>query len=287
MAKIALDAGHGINTPGKRTPDGEREWTFNNKVIVACIKYLAGYENATVIRLDDPKGNKDISLAERTRKANSQGADILVSCHHNANTGQWGTWTGTETYHYPGSSSGLALARKIHPGIVGAMGLRDRGIKAADFHVLRESNMPAVLIEGGFMDSTIDIVKMRDNNVLDRVGKELAEAIADYFDLKKKSGGSTGTHKVKKGDTLWGIAQKNKVSVNTLKALNNLSSDTIHPGQMLKVKSSGGSSSKTHTVKSGDTLWGIAQKNNTTVAKIKSANGLKSDTIHPGDKLKV
>lgn len=204
MAKIALGAGHGYNTPGKRSPAGEREWSFNNKVVTAAIKYLNEYENATIIRLDDPTGKTDVSLTARTNKANSQGADILVSYHHNANTGQWGTWTGTETYHYPGSSSGLALARKIHPAIVGAMGLRDRGIKSENFHMIRESHMPAILIEGGFMDSTIDIVKMRNNTVLDLTGKALADSIASHFGLKKKvNGGSRQRYVEIVTDSLW------------------------------------------------------------------------------------
>ncbi|MEN2468008.1 N-acetylmuramoyl-L-alanine amidase [Ornithinibacillus sp. JPR2-1] len=241
MVKIALDAGHGMNTPGKRTPDGEREWSFNSKVVAAATKYLNEYDNVTVIRLDDPTGKTDVSLTARTNKANSQKADILISYHHNANTGQWGNWTGTETYHYPGSSTGLAIAKKIHPAIVRAMGLRDRGIKSANFHMLRESNMPAILIEGGFMDSTIDIKKLRDNSVLDRTGKALADAIAAHFGLKKKSKSkvesTSGVHVVKKGDTLWGISQKYNTTVNVLKSLNNISGDLIVPGQKIKLPS--------------------------------------------------
>lgn len=186
MIKIAIDAGHGINTAGKRTPSGEREWTFNNKVVQALINRLNDYQNVQITRLDDPTGKRDVPLKERTDKANKFKADILISVHHNANTGKWGAWTGTETYHYPTSSNGKKLAQSIHPSVVKAYGLRDRGIKSANFHVLRESKMPAILIEGGFMDSTIDIKKLRDDNVLKRAGINIADAVAKYYKLKEK-----------------------------------------------------------------------------------------------------
>ncbi|HEX5519566.1 MAG TPA: N-acetylmuramoyl-L-alanine amidase [Candidatus Nitrosocosmicus sp.] len=188
MPTVALEGGHagfGV-TPGKRTPAGEYEWDFNNKVVLAAIKYLNEYENVKIIRLDDPTGRRDIPLKERTDKANKAKADVLISMHHNANTGKWGNWTGTETYHYPNSASGLKLARAIHPRLCKAYGIHDRGIKSANFHMLRESNMPAVLPEGGFMDSTIDIHKLRNDKVLDDAGKAIAEGVAEYLSLKKK-----------------------------------------------------------------------------------------------------
>src|SRR5574344_2078797 len=108
---IAVDAGHGLHTAGKRTPDGEREWSFNNKVVIALIDELHRLGLRT-IRLDDPSGQRDVPLGERTRKANNAKADVLVSVHHNAvlRSG-WGNHTGTETYSYPKSTEGAKLSR--------------------------------------------------------------------------------------------------------------------------------------------------------------------------------
>src|SRR5690606_2013845 len=184
---IAIDAGHGINTPGKRTPDNEREWSFNNKVAVATIKYLNEYEGVKIVRLDDPTGKRDVPLKERTDKANKAKADVLVSIHHNALAGKWGTHGGTEVFTYLGNwPDAERLAKLVLDRILKAYGLKSRGLKKANFHMLRESAMPAILIEGGFMDSTVDIVKMRDDKVLDEAGKAIAEGVAVYFGLKKK-----------------------------------------------------------------------------------------------------
>lgn len=188
MVKIAIDAGHGINTPGKRTPADEREWSFNTKVANAAIKYLNEYQDVTVIRLDDSTGKTDVPLRDRTNKANREKADALVSCHHNANTGKWGNWTGTETYtHTKAFSESEVIAKIVHKHIVKAYGLSNRGLKKANFHMLRETNMPSILIEGGFMDSRIDIKKMRDTKVLDAAGKAVATGLAEHFKLKKKT----------------------------------------------------------------------------------------------------
>ncbi len=74
------------------------------------------------------------------------------------------------------------------------------------------------------------------------------------------------------------------LTVQQLKNLNGLTNDTIYPGQVLIVSSGG---AVYYTVKSGDTLWGIAQQYNTTVNAIKSLNGLTSDVIQPGTRLRV
>lgn len=188
VIKITGDAGHGYNTPGKRTPAGEREWTFNDKVIRAFEQEINQYHDVQFTRLDDPTGNTDVPLETRTSKANAIGSRVHISFHHNANVGTyWGSWGGIETFVYKTSLAGsMALAKAVHGKNVQAYGLRDRGIKAADLHMVRETNMDAILIEGGFMDSTTDIGKLRDDNVLRNSGIAIAKGVAEYLGLKRK-----------------------------------------------------------------------------------------------------
>ncbi|TDL31001.1 N-acetylmuramoyl-L-alanine amidase [Jeotgalibacillus sp. S-D1] len=189
MVKIVWDAGHGgsNSTPGKRTPDGEYEWTFNDKVVRAGMLFLRNYENIDQLRVDDATGKTDVPLNVRTNRANAYNADIYISVHHNALQGEYGPHSGTETFVMTPASENpesLRLANAIHPKLVQAMGLKNRGVKAENFHVLRETNMPAILTEGGFMDSSVDIVKMRDDAVLKQAGEAIAKGIAEYFGLR-------------------------------------------------------------------------------------------------------
>ena len=189
MIKIAWSAGHGLTTAGKRSPNDEKEWTFNNKVVLSGMAHLDKYEGVLQMRVDDPSGKTDIPLASRTDMANAWKADLYISCHHNALGGQWGNHGGIETYVMEPANnnpSSLKLANSIHPKVVKAMELRDRGVKSANFHELRETVMPAVLVEGGFMDSLTDIIKMRDDNYLNAHGVAIAQGIAESFGLKMK-----------------------------------------------------------------------------------------------------
>jgi LysM repeat protein len=105
---------------------------------------------------------------------------------------------------------------------------------------------------------------------------------------------ASGTYTVKSGDTLSGIASRYGTTVAKLVAANGISNpDLIHPGQVLKLSGSTTSAppkspTKTYTVKSGDTLSGIASRFGTTVAALVKKNGIKNpDLIHPGQKIKL
>lgn len=186
MIKVGFDAGHGLNTPGKRTPDDEREWSFNDQVARAFANELALYKGVMTKRFDDPTGKRDVPLAERTNGANSWKADYYISFHHNALSSRWGDHTGVETFVYLNpTSASIRLAESIHPALVKGYGLHDRGIKRANLHIVRETTMPSILIEGGFMDSRIDIKKLRDPKVLVNVGKLIAQNFAKFAQLSK------------------------------------------------------------------------------------------------------
>ncbi len=90
---------------------------------------------------------------------------------------------------------------------------------------------------------------------------------------------------VQKGDSLWLIAQKNNIPVDTLIKFNNLTSTILQIGQQLKVPNTNTSSTNVYTVKKGDTLWSIARENNITVDELKKLNNLTTNFLSIGQKL--
>lgn len=103
----------------------------------------------------------------------------------------------------------------------------------------------------------------------------------------EESNADENIYVVKKGDSLWLIAKNYNTSVDEIKRLNNLSSNTLSIGQKLKIPNAITSNEITYTVKKGDSLWLIANKYDTTVNAIKDKNGLTSNNLSIGQILKI
>ena len=97
MIKIGLDAGHGLYTAGKQTPDGIKEWTLNDDVCDLITDMLKSYD-CEIIRTDKNEGKVDEPLGDRVRYYLNAGVKALVSIHHNAYSGKWNNATGVEVY---------------------------------------------------------------------------------------------------------------------------------------------------------------------------------------------
>lgn len=140
--RIMLDAGHGINTPGKRTPDDSmREFHFNSAVANYTREILLNYEDVIVDFVHDPSGKVDILLLASTNIANSKKSDVYVSIHANAAGTGWSDANGIETFVHPTNNTAVSnkLANLVQKKLISATGLRDRGVKVENFHVLRET----------------------------------------------------------------------------------------------------------------------------------------------------
>lgn len=180
--KVALSDGHGYLTAGKRTPDGFNENKFNEKVVGFLKTELerCGFE----VLLLAPT-TEDTPLKERTDKANRWGADVYVAIHYNALGDKWRTGEGgIETYYYPNSKSGQALASAIHKEVIKGTHLRDRGVKSANLHEVRESHMPAALCELGFMDIKREAELMKSKDYQLECAQEVARGICNYTKVK-------------------------------------------------------------------------------------------------------
>lgn len=192
--KICIDAGHGINTPGKRTPrfeDGSfmREFEFNSKLAQYLKEELNNYKDVEVFFTHDhPSGIVDVPLRDRTNMANRLKADLFISIHADAfgDGESFNSAHGLTSFIYKVvPKETLEIAEVIHQELIKDTGRRDRGIKRENFHVLRETSMSAVLIEHGFMTNLGDATLLRNDSFRRRCGLSIANAISRYFKLER------------------------------------------------------------------------------------------------------
>ncbi len=195
MFKIALDAGHGKYTSGKRClksidKNETREWILNDRICDKVENMLkASYEGYSLIRVDDTTGEKDISLADRVNKANAFDADIYLSVHHNAGiNGESGG--GIIAIVYTGASEKSVKYQKIiYDELIketGLKGNRSTPMPKQNLYVCRETKMPSVLVECGFMDSKTDVPIILTEKFADECATAIVNALVSIGNLTKK-----------------------------------------------------------------------------------------------------
>ena len=185
---VMLDPGHGESTAGKRSPDGTlREYEFNRDV-AKRLKAILEQNGITVLMTVDDD-TTDVSLSERASKANTSIADIFVSIHANA-FGNGVDWendaVGWEIYYYSEDSYGKTLAEYIHKANVsGGIGIKDRGVKTANFAVIKNTNIPAVLIEHGFYTSQTEVELLKSSTWRQKCAELDAQGIINFLNSFK------------------------------------------------------------------------------------------------------
>ncbi len=191
---IALDAGHGMKTAGKRClksldPNQTREWYLNDRIMDKVEAALQAYD-CTVIRVGDTTGAKDVSLASRVKTANSAGADIYISMHHNA--GLSGRSGGGTVVFYSSSKPERGIqAQALYNAITSRTGLkgnRSQKVVKKGFYVIKNTKMPAFLVENGFMDSPMDVPFILSEQHAQKTAEGVVAFIVDTLQLKSTAG---------------------------------------------------------------------------------------------------
>lgn len=195
MFKLALTAGHYMGTPGKRClksldPKETREWWLNNRIADQIESMLAEYEGISILRTDDTTGQKEVELEDRVSAANKFDADFYLSIHHNA--GANGTSAGgIVNYVYTnGSKASHEWSKELYNELIkltGLKGNRTAPLATANFYEIKYTNMPAVLLELGFMDSKTDVPVILTDSYAKKCAEACVNVIVKRAKLNKKS----------------------------------------------------------------------------------------------------
>ena len=190
---IFLDPGHGGSDSGA-VENGVREKDLTLSVYNKVSSRLAslGYTVLTSRNTD-----KDVGLVSRADQANKSNADMFLSIHFNA--GGRGTAYGIETYYYKHEQGyepeinkdnhnsperiekSRKLANKIQQNLLYKTGAYDRGVRRASFAVLRETSIPSILVELGFIDNQEEVNKIKTNEYQEKLADGIVDGIVEYY----------------------------------------------------------------------------------------------------------
>lgn len=233
LFKIALNAGHYKGTLGKRClkkldKNETREWVLNDRICDKIEQKLKAYEGYQLLRIDDTTGSTDVSLSKRTTKANSWGADFYLSIHHNAGI-NGGSGGGVVAYTYTKVSAETKdWQKKLYDAIIkntGLKGNRATPLATANLHECRETKMPCVLLECGFMDSKTDVPIILTDSFADKVASACVSVIVSKGGLKAKKAETKPTTKTLYKVQVGAFEDKN----NALALVSRLQKDGYNP----------------------------------------------------------
>lgn len=188
--KIALDAGHGSNTSGKRTPDGYREHWINVKTCNYLEKALKRCGFATYRSAwndTDATDDADVALLTRQKNIKAANCDASVSCHANAYGSGWNSAEGVDTFYHEvvaWRNDSVALAKCVQKHIVDGTKQKDRGAKAQYLAMCDARSMgtkASILVEIGFMTNEREAKLMKGEAFCKEQAEEICHGICDYF----------------------------------------------------------------------------------------------------------
>ena len=185
---IVIDAGHGGLNLGAI---GRMPYCEEKRFTLLTARYIRKYLNQLGYRVVMTRSTDDfIPLPRRVEIANKAHADLFVSIHFNAS--RTPTAHGVEVFfcdvleNHSKTASSRRLASAVLSRIVRRTQAHSRGIKKADFVVLRETDMPAILVEGGFISSPQERALLKDPNYLEKISRGIVEGIDHYFKKSSK-----------------------------------------------------------------------------------------------------
>jgi len=176
---IVVDPGHGGSSPGAIGPTGLQE---KHVVMDVSSRLAAKLSDAGATVILTRKGDWAVSLEGRVNIANNAHADLFVSVHANAHLNR--SIGGTETFYYRGKKTSTAsyqAAALIQNELVKALGLRNIGVKHGNFHVIRETNMPGVLVELAFLSHPAEEAMMKTAEFRESSAQAIFAGILNYF----------------------------------------------------------------------------------------------------------
>lgn len=291
VRKVIIDPGHG-GTDSGATGNNLLEKDYN--LLISKYMYDRFKELGVPVAITR-ESDTTLSPTDRVNtilnKFGNSSDVILISNHVNSGGGE-----GAEVIYALRNRD--TLARRILENI-GAAGQETRKYyqrrlpsdTSKDYYFIHRNtgNLEPLIVEYGFIDNTKDVEFLKENY------KELTEAVisavANYIGVpyKAPNGLITNTYVVQKGDTLYSIANKLGTTVSELKKENNLTSNTLQIGEVLRIptKEIYEEEENIYIVKKGDSLYSIANKYNTTVDELKRINNLTSNILSIGQVLKL